>query len=137
MIRRPPRSTLFSYTTLFRSPIVPRRAAGRPRGSRRVAEGTHPAPGARSLSLLLPPSPFPGLFPGRYTAAPWHFLNFLPLPQGHGSLRPTPVYGLATTEAPTAAGPKGLPGDRKSTRLNSSHGYISYAVFCLKKKKKN
>src|SRR2546422_6556533 len=59
MIRRPPRSTLFSYTTLFRSPIVPRRAAGRPRGSRRVAEGTHPAPGARSLSLLLPPSPFP------------------------------------------------------------------------------
>src|SRR2546422_3092137 len=30
----------------------------------------------------------------------------------------------------------GLPGDRKSTRLNSSHGYISYAVFCLKKKKK-
>src|SRR2546422_2443806 len=32
---------------------------------------------------------------------------------------------------------RGAPGDRKSTRLNSSHGYISYAVFCLKKKKKN
>src|SRR2546422_479656 len=53
----------------------------------------------------------------RYTAAPWHFLNFLPLPQGHGSLRPAPAYGLATTEAPTAAGPpggspKGLPDGR-------------------------
>src|SRR5438132_13517176 len=47
-----------------------------------------------------------------YIAAPWHFLNFLPLPQGHGSLRPTPAYGLATTEAPTAAGPRGLPGGR-------------------------
>src|SRR2546422_2780379 len=33
--------------------------------------------------------------------------------------------------------PRGLDADRKSTRLNSSHGYISYAVFCLKKKKKN
>src|SRR5438128_1342732 len=62
-------------------------------------------------SFPLPPSPFPGLSPG-YPAAPWHFLNFLPLPQGHGSLRPTPVYGLATTEAPTAAAPKGLPGGR-------------------------
>src|SRR2546428_10386 len=49
-----------------------------------------------------------------YTAAPWHFLNFLPLPQGHGSLRPTPAYGLATTEAPTAAGPKRLPRGRGS-----------------------
>src|SRR2546429_3003891 len=35
------------------------------------------------------------------------------------------------------AGPRFAGGDRKSTRLNSSHGYISYAVFCLKKKKKN
>src|SRR5690554_7526930 len=69
MIRRPPRSTLFPYTTLFRS-WPPRPAAGR-----------------RS-----PPGP------GR-------------------------------------AGPP--PGDRKSTRLNSSHVRISYAVFCLKKKKKD
>src|SRR5437899_1082009 len=45
-----------------------------------------------------------------YIAAPWHFLNFLPLPHGHGSLRPTPAYGLATTEAPTAIGPPGGSG---------------------------
>src|SRR3989441_3183581 len=57
--------------------------------------------GCTISQLPLPPSPFPGRFPGDY-AAPWHFLNFLPLPQGHGSLRPTPAYGLATTEAPTA-----------------------------------
>src|SRR5256885_5435938 len=68
MIRRPPRSTLFPYTTLFRSPCVLRfRSAGGRRRTRRL------------------------------------------------SLRPQ--------------------GDRKSTRLNSSHLVISYAVFCLKKKK--
>src|SRR5437879_13357091 len=61
-------------------------------------------------SLPRPPTPFPGPFPGRYTAAPWHFLNFLPLPHGQGSLRPTPAYGLATTEAPTATGPPGGSG---------------------------
>src|SRR6266550_6609589 len=65
MIRRPPRSTLFPYTTLFRSRRTPARAG----------------PAA-------------------------------PAPAGHRRLR----------------------RDRKSTRLNSSHGYISYAVFCLKKK---
>src|SRR2546429_4130083 len=74
MIRRPPRSTLFPYTTLFRS-----------RGS---------AP-ARLLPRLLP--------------------------LVRASAHPPPTHM----------------GDRKSTRLNSSHGYISYAVFCLKKKKKN
>src|SRR2546422_8426904 len=68
MIRRPPRSTLFPYTTLFRSGFKD---------------------------------------------------------------------GLAAD--PSATSPRKFPivlGDRKSTRLNSSHGYISYAVFCLKKKKK-
>src|SRR2546422_7092716 len=74
MIRRPPRSTLFPYTTLFRSTSTP----------------------ARSCSI----SPSTG---------------FVPWP-GQGT---KPVLGEI---------------DRKSTRLNSSHGYISYAVFCLKKK---
>src|SRR2546422_7085626 len=69
MIRRPPRSTLFPYTTLFRSVGLSRRRRGRARGGPRVR---------------------------------------------------------CRDDA----------GDRKSTRLNSSHGYISYAVFCLKKKKK-
>src|SRR3989442_11074597 len=77
MIRRPPRSTLFPYTTLFRS----LRPAGR--GARRRAEVGDPA-GA--------------------TLSP-----------GTGGLKPRL--------------------DRKSTRLNSSHVRISYAVFCLKKKK--
>src|SRR3989442_11111683 len=70
MIRRPPRSTLFPYTTLFRSPATDVR--GRHRAARRVRDDHHHRP--------------------------------------HG--------------------------DRKSTRLNSSHVRISYAVFCLKKKKR-
>src|SRR5256884_974812 len=88
MIRRPPRSTLFPYTTLFRSNAagVARSEAGsaRPCRAKRVGERA----------------------------------------------------GLATEDFNRArAKLRGLPaGDRKSTRLNSSHGYISYAVFCLKKK---
>src|SRR2546429_4257338 len=82
MIRRPPRSTLFPYTTLFRS-------------LRRLRRGLHAGRGV-------------GGSPARSVRA-----------LGHGG---------------AGAGAGGLP-DRKSTRLNSSHGYISYAVFCLKKKK--
>src|SRR2546422_7221070 len=73
MIRRPPRSTLFPYTTLFRSPRCGRAEFLRSPSSCAACRGTRP----RSPSGAL---------------------------------------------------------DRKSTRLNSSHGYISYAVFCLKKK---
>src|SRR2546422_4502623 len=86
MIRRPPRSTLFPYTTLFRSPVWAARSA----------------PGPAALSG------------GRRN----DFKRGVP--QEH-----------LETRAPQIRG-----GDRKSTRLNSSHGYISYAVFCLKKKKK-
>src|SRR2546429_5273942 len=78
MIRRPPRSTLFPYTTLFRS---------------------QPPRVARSGG------------PGRV-----------------GSRAPACASWSSSHHASA--------GDRKSTRLNSSHGYISYAVFCLKKKKK-
>src|SRR2546422_1630418 len=76
MIRRPPRSTLFPYTTLFRS----RACAGGAPARRREAGGTRSPHRARPSSSRS--------------------------------------------------------RDRKSTRLNSSHGYISYAVFCLKKKNK-
>src|SRR5438309_5221544 len=77
---RPPRSTLFPYTTLFRS---------RPRahGALQGPEHRHALGGARASDAV----------------------------QGQGA----------------------APGDRKSTRLNSSHSSISYAVFCLKKKKKS
>src|SRR2546422_6402653 len=91
MIRRPPRSTLFPYTTLFRS------------GDRVSAD---PDCG-RSLR---------GVFP-RLQAGPG------PLHAGDAGSTP----GLQARLGPSR--------DRKSTRLNSSHGYISYAVFCLKKKK--
>src|SRR2546430_12511708 len=83
MIRRPPRSTLFPYTTLFRSPVA----------AIRIACAQHPL-GARLVQL----------------GAKQEFSR------------------LAAGEGPAAL-------DRKSTRLNSSHSQISYAVFCLKKKK--
>src|SRR2546422_5954121 len=86
MIRRPPRSTLFPYTTLFRSP----RVSSDPVRQRRAF-------GPKSI---LPAS--------------------------------ARVAGQRVFRGIAAAAKA---GDRKSTRLNSSHGYISYAVFCLKKKK--
>src|SRR2546429_6417782 len=86
MIRRPPRSTLFPYTTLFRSAT--------------------------------------------------NILVSLPKPE---ALMAT-VEAIADTRLPRRIVAElstfSLDEDRKSTRLNSSHGYISYAVFCLKKKKK-
>src|SRR2546422_6852541 len=89
MIRRPPRSTLFPYTTLFRSQINHR---------------------------------------GHRTDRDQDRLGVL---GGNRAGTRAKIYDLAAD--PAAADPADL--DRKSTRLNSSHGYISYAVFCLKKKK--
>src|SRR2546426_6899244 len=80
MIRRPPRSTLFPYTTLFRS-----------------------GPGTGIVLRMLTGAALAGVYPpGMKIVAGWY-----------------------------------REGDRKSTRLNSSHLVISYAVFCLKKKKNN
>src|SRR5688572_31069657 len=81
MIRRPPRSTLFPYTTLFRSELLIKADTARP---------------AEIPNLFLPAS----------------------------QVNQADVASEWTNE------------DRKSTRLNSSHSQISYAVFCLKKKKK-
>src|SRR5256885_5469186 len=94
MIRRPPRSTLFPYTTLFRSPAPP------------TFKKQNPADqDIMQLSLMS---------------------NSL-------SLRALDDYA-ETVLAPRISMVNGV--DRKSTRLNSSHLVISYAVFCLKKKKK-
>src|SRR2546422_5457363 len=96
MIRRPPRSTLFPYTTLFRSPIVSK---------------------WKSLSQIKP------------TTKESDALSKDLIKRGFKFVGSTVIYahmqacGLVNE-------------DRKSTRLNSSHGYISYAVFCLKKKNK-
>src|SRR2546422_6299700 len=95
MIRRPPRSTLFPYTTLFRS--AQRQAQQQQR---------------ETLHTRFPPWEF--------TAA------ILPL---------VPSRRICDRTRQVQPSGKVLPPDRKSTRLNSSHGYISYAVFCLKKKK--
>src|SRR3712207_7708450 len=92
MIRRPPRSTLFPYTTLFRS---------------RLLDGR----GGNDGHL--------GLGDGRATA---------------GVRRSVPHRRQRRSDVPAPARGRGG-GDRKSTRLNSSHANISYAVFCLKKKK--
>src|SRR2546430_10565531 len=91
MIRRPPRSTLFPYTTLFRS----HGGAGALAAAPQLTEADEAAVGF-------------DLDDGAHEAAPM-----------------TPV-GVTQRR---------LEGDRKSTRLNSSHSQISYAVFCLKKKK--
>src|SRR2546422_7230190 len=96
MIRRPPRSTLFPYTTLFRS--CTRAATG---GNRRQAARAAKMAGYSGKPLVQKL----GIKPGTTIA-------ILNAPKGYERTL-----------------------DRKSTRLNSSHGYISYAVFCLKKKK--
>src|SRR3712207_8855415 len=92
MIRRPPRSTLFPYTTLFRSPVIEpsrrRWLGGAASGRRR---------GARYASCIHRP--------------------------------------VDESVRPRGGDRESRPLDRKSTRLNSSHANISYAVFCLKKKK--
>src|SRR5687768_17803719 len=90
MLRRPPRSTLFPYTTLFRSDADVR-------------------------------APIPGVVVAE------HILL--------GASREGPAHPAGSSVPVTLRGLRPEP-DRKSTRLNSSHGYISYAVFCLKKKKK-
>src|SRR3712207_7832013 len=95
MIRRPPRSTLFPYTTLFRS-------RGSSRSCRAPLKDGAPDPVLRGKIL--------------------HF------PRGN-HLR-TPLSRLPSG----ATDPRFQGEDRKSTRLNSSHANISYAVFCLKKK---
>src|SRR2546422_6330753 len=91
MIRRPPRSTLFPYTTLFRSRL-----------DDLAGEAAPEDPLLAEIEAMGPD--------GRVRDP-----------------RQLELFGTLLTE---------LQGDRKSTRLNSSHGYISYAVFCLKKKKK-
>src|SRR2546429_7216377 len=92
MIRRPPRSTLFPYTTLFRSPLITEYRRRQPAVLVQIDEQNDD------------------------TVVKWLLerrveIGFVVLPDER------------------------FETDRKSTRLNSSHGYISYAVFCLKKKK--
>src|SRR2546428_909793 len=96
MIRRPPRSTLFPYTTLFRS-------------NNKAFLTSQISCTNNAYSIMV------------------------------SAKRDLPDMGKVIDHALNPKGPAGRLGfrDRKSTRLNSSHDQISYAVFCLKKKKKN
>src|SRR2546422_2166431 len=96
MIRRPPRSTLFPYTTLFRSKFI--WSITQSCLNPGTQGGYHPERSDRSLTEILRED------------GDW-----------------------CHCRAGVGGGFRAA-GDRKSTRLNSSHGYISYAVFCLKKK---
>src|SRR2546421_8743884 len=100
MIRRPPRSTLFPYTTLFRS------LGGRLRSERLAGQIAEQVIDHRPVGLG------PRIHPHEVDAR----------------------RRRASTSCGWIRGPRPT-GDRKSTRLNSSHDQISYAVFCLKKKK--
>src|SRR5256886_4369077 len=99
MIRRPPRSPLFPYTPLSRSPLAITAA--------RVLQGL-------GIAMILP---------GAYAVVP----TLIP-PRFRGTA--LGAFGVFQNLALAV-------GDRKSTRLNSSHSQISYAVFCLKKKQKH
>src|SRR5438477_7713075 len=97
--RRPPRSTLFPYTTLFRSPSL----------VVRMSVYVRLTPDSTDLIELIRAVPGPVLTEREAIAV------------------------ILAGKEPTGGEPFGI--DRKSTRLNSSHMSISYAVFCLKKKK--
>src|SRR2546422_7129113 len=92
MIRRPPRSTLFPYTTLFRS------------------------------------------FTGSSSVERWPPLTDRAITSRHGERGQQNDRFVASRRMAAPPSAAQVSTDRKSTRLNSSHGYISYAVFCLKKK---
>src|SRR2546430_9221880 len=102
MIRRPPRSTLFPYTTLFRS---------------------HRA--AQSREIPRDPA---------FSAAVLQDALAMQIPQAVAHLR-VDILRWPGGIVPRIQVGTAVLGDRKSTRLNSSHSQISYAVFCLKKKK--
>src|SRR5687768_17973321 len=91
MMRRPPRSTLFPYTTLFRSTVA------------QLESFAEAAAAAEAAYIALVEAATAGM--------------------------------VAELEEAEVNLEDAIAADRKSTRLNSSHGYISYAVFCLKKKK--
>src|SRR5256885_7668254 len=101
MIRRPPRSTLFPYTTLFRS--------------RKLRSGQEPSAPASESAFFTTTLAAHGFMDPHTPPVPWE----------------ARAIEVGATRLPRGGGGQ----DRKSTRLNSSHLVISYAVFCLKKKK--
>src|SRR3989449_7715581 len=131
MIRRPPRSTLFPYTTLFRSPPCPRPHAHPPQeGDPGLRGGTDYRRGVAGV-YRSGPGGCDRRGPTRSRCLTWPRAR---LGGGGPASDVSPGRWRRGRYAVPAAATRQL-RDRKSTRLNSSHGYISYAVFCLKKKK--
>src|ERR1039457_1309206 len=154
MVRRPPRSTLFPYTTLFRSahdaePGPESRPPGKPArhsgSSRQTPRRAGDEPGIRSRPRRLAVEP-PARRPVSESGSPPRHPPAAVDPHPG----PPPPFAAALSSAPrrahtrcrelaapshhTSTPAESPHGDRKSTRLNSSHLVISYAVFCLKKK---
>src|SRR5258708_11500936 len=146
MIRRPPRSTLFPYTTLFRSDVealsrlpiaLPKGADGRvgfvPLSSVATFET---APGPNQVSRedgkrrIVVSANVRGRDIGSFVGEAEQRLESLQLPAGYWTRWGGTFENLESAR-------QRLLIDRKSTRLNSSHQIISYAVFCLKKKTEN
>src|SRR2546430_11618052 len=125
MIRRPPRSTLFPYTTLFRSQ----------NSEERCQEEIRVLPEfcGRNRGDIV------GWCMGQLACGAGRWQEFVGDSEGERS-QPAensfPFLGDSSSELPAASSLTGpiFPRDRKSTRLNSSHSQISYAVFCLTKK---
>src|SRR3712207_8949215 len=119
MIRRPPRSTLFPYTTLFRSQAaVDQKIATGDKTWKKIPNWSFETGVAKTAS---------------------QFIYVHVLTEGTGSGSPLYTDSVKVNYRgrliPSASHPTGMMfEDRKSTRLNSSHADISYAVFCLKKK---
>src|SRR3712207_8191445 len=115
MIRRPPRSTLFPYTTLFRSS--------------KTADDKEIKKAYRKLAMKYHPDKNPGDKEAEE--------KFKEINEAYEVLSDSEKRNIYDQYGSDAVNGQGGFGDRKSTRLNSSHANISYAVFCLKKKKTN
>src|SRR2546422_3876293 len=148
MIRRPPRSTLFPYTTLFRSrhhvaadrgggsfargatqlrELLQRAEQKRTRADGRIEHGDAAEIGPRIGRVAVVQPALRGH---------WGETEAVDEDRGQTGAHDLAHQGCRRVVAAARASLGGVQ-DRKSTRLNSSHGYISYAVFCLKKKKKH
>src|SRR3989449_6806154 len=139
MIRRPPRSTLFPYTTLFRSrvPLGQKLFSALGDVVKQILSFSYVGSefvfgeiGKQhsSLGVIFAFQVLPAIIFVSALFAILYYLGIMQLVVKACAVVMNKVMGASGAESLNVA-------DRKSTRLNSSHGYISYAVFCLKKKK--
>src|SRR3712207_8903820 len=133
MIRRPPRSTLFPYTTLFRSvePLPDDRSDDQRGYHRKIEQGTEEAAGS---DLIVQQQCDEQPQPHRQRHRGGGVVESVDDGAAEALVAKEPAVVAQTDERLGRLQDVPLVEDRKSTRLNSSHANISYAVFCLKKK---